>query len=61
MAVTDPVSEMLTRIRNATMMNHSDVNIPTSKLKVEIEYKISKEINEELPEINFESKLHALR
>ena len=36
MAVTDPVSDMLTRIRNATMMNHSDVNIPTSKLKVEI-------------------------
>ena len=36
MAVTDPVSDMLTRIRNATMMNHSDVSIPSSKLKVEI-------------------------
>ena len=36
MAVTDPVSDMLTRIRNATMMNHSEVSIPSSKLKVEI-------------------------
>jgi small subunit ribosomal protein S8 len=36
MIVTDPISDMLTRIRNATMMQHGSVNIPTSKTKVEI-------------------------
>jgi len=36
MAMTDPVADMLTRIRNAVAARHEQVNIPTSKLKVAI-------------------------
>lgn len=36
MTVTDPIADMLTRIRNATMMGHSTVALPSSKLKVAI-------------------------
>ena len=35
-AMTDPIADMLTRIRNAAMAKHVDVNIPVSKLKTEI-------------------------
>ena len=34
--MTDPVADMLTRIRNAIMAKHSRVDIPGSKLKLEI-------------------------
>nr|NQU89600.1 30S ribosomal protein S8 [Bacteroidota bacterium] len=34
--ITDPISDYLTRIRNAIMANHRIVEIPTSKLKKEI-------------------------
>ena len=33
---TDPVADMLTRIRNATRARHARVEIPSSKLKIEI-------------------------
>ena len=33
---TDPIADMLTRIRNANMVLHETVEIPASKLKVEI-------------------------
>ena len=33
---TDPIADMLTRIRNANMVNHASVEIPASKLKVEL-------------------------
>jgi small subunit ribosomal protein S8 len=36
MSVTDPVADMLTRIRNASMRGHSQVAIPASKLKLAI-------------------------
>ncbi len=36
MAMTDPISEMLARIRNAIMAKQEKVNIPASKLKNEI-------------------------
>ena len=36
MIVTDPISDMLTRIRNAVLMQHGSVKIPLSKTKVEI-------------------------
>lgn len=36
MQVTDKIADMLTRIRNAQSAQHETVNIPTSKLKVEI-------------------------
>ncbi|MFM8441191.1 MAG: 30S ribosomal protein S8 [Acidobacteriota bacterium] len=34
--MTDPIADMLSRIRNAISANHSKVDIPGSKLKVEI-------------------------
>ena len=36
MSMTDPVADMLTRIRNAVMSRHRRVDMPSSKLKVEI-------------------------
>jgi len=36
MSMTDPVADMLTRIRNATMRRHESVLVPASKLKGEI-------------------------
>lgn len=33
---SDTIADMLTRIRNALMVNHQEVQIPYSKLKVEI-------------------------
>jgi small subunit ribosomal protein S8 len=36
MSITDPIADMLTRIRNAAMMGHPVVAMPSSKLKVEI-------------------------
>lgn len=36
MQITDPIADMLTRIRNANSSKHETVNIPSSKIKVEI-------------------------
>ncbi|AEI14165.1 ribosomal protein S8 [Flexistipes sinusarabici DSM 4947] len=36
MVMTDPVSDMLARIRNANMVNHQQVSLPYSKLKESI-------------------------
>lgn len=36
MVMTDPIADMLTRIRNANRQYHDEVSIPASKLKVEI-------------------------
>ena len=36
MPVTDPVADMLTRIRNAIQVRHESVLVPSSKLKVAI-------------------------
>ena len=34
--VTDPIADMLTRIRNANAMRYKEVEIPSSKVKLEI-------------------------
>ena len=34
--MTDPIADMLTRIRNANMAKHEKVDIPASKIKIEI-------------------------
>ncbi len=34
--MTDPIADMLTRIRNAIAANHMRVDIPSSKLKLEV-------------------------
>ena len=36
MVMTDPIADMLTRIRNANQMRNATVSMPTSKVKVEI-------------------------
>ncbi len=36
MSQTDPIADMLTRVRNATRVKKKEVVIPSSKLKVEI-------------------------
>jgi small subunit ribosomal protein S8 len=36
MSVSDPIADMLTRIRNAGMARHQSVLIPTSKMKISI-------------------------
>ena len=36
MAMTDPIADMLTRIRNGVSAEHETVDIPASKMKVEI-------------------------
>lgn len=36
MSMTDPIADMLTRIRNANMVRHDRVEIPASKLKIEL-------------------------
>jgi small subunit ribosomal protein S8 len=36
MNITDPIADMLTRIRNAVMAGHTTVALPNSKLKVSI-------------------------
>ena len=36
MSMTDPIADLLTRIRNAHMAKHDRLDVPSSKLKVEI-------------------------
>jgi len=36
MAITDPVADMLTRLRNAAKAKFSSVDVPGSKMKVEV-------------------------
>jgi small subunit ribosomal protein S8 len=36
MSMTDPISDFLTRLRNAAKAQHQDVTIPSSKLKQEL-------------------------
>jgi small subunit ribosomal protein S8 len=36
MVMTDPIADLLTRIRNANQMKHATVEIPASKMKAEI-------------------------
>jgi len=35
-SMTDPIADMLTRIRNANQANHATVEIPASKMKADI-------------------------
>ena len=36
MTVSDPIADMLTRIRNGLMVEHASVSMPSSKIKVSI-------------------------
>ena len=59
MIVTDPIADMLTRIRNANQMRNATVSMPSSNLKAEIakllleegyieNYEVSGEVKKEL-------------
>ena len=36
MTMTDPIADMLTRIRNAQKATHEEVDIPCSKIKINL-------------------------
>lgn len=36
MSMTDPIADMLTRIRNATLVRHDRTDIPASRMKMDI-------------------------
>lgn len=36
MVMTDPIADMLTRIRNASSVNHEQVDVPASRIKQEL-------------------------
>ncbi len=36
MSLTDPIGDMIARIKNAQMRNHKEVDLPSSKFKVKI-------------------------
>ncbi len=65
MSMSDPIADMLTRVRNAQMAEHSNVKVPASKLKTAIakvltdegyiaSYKVDE--NNGKPELNLELK-----
>ncbi len=43
MTMTDPVADMLTRLRNANRAYHDEVSMPSSKLKTHIAEILQKE------------------
>ena len=59
MNMTDPIADMLTRIRNGVRANHNEVSMPSSKMKSDIakilkdegyilDYKVNSETKKEL-------------
>lgn len=44
MTVTDPIADMLTRIRNAVMAGHDDVLVPLSRVKLSIAKILKEEV-----------------
>jgi small subunit ribosomal protein S8 len=41
--ITDPISDMLTRLRNASKVRHAEVRLPYSKLKLAVAKTLSEE------------------
>lgn len=62
---TDPIADMLTRIRNANIVSHQEVSIPSSKLKIELAKLLKEEgyiTNYEIKEVgNFKSLVIELK
>jgi len=63
MSLSDPIGDMLVRIKNAQLRNHKKVQLPSSKFKVKIaevlksegyiiDYKVSQETNKPYLEIS---------
>ena len=56
MSLTDPIGDMIARIKNAQMRNHKSVKLPSSKFKIKIsdvlksegfiiDYKVNKKVS----------------
>jgi small subunit ribosomal protein S8 len=59
MPVTDPISDMLTRIRNAVMAGHSTVSMPSSKMKLAIARILKEEgFIDNFEQVELENKTH---
>ncbi len=43
MSMTDPIADLLTRMRNAQMRNKAEITLPSSKIKIEILKVLEKE------------------
>ena len=43
MVMTDPIADFLTRIRNANMVRHASLEVPASKMKIDIANILKKE------------------
>ena len=63
MSLSDPIGDMIARIKNAQMRNHKKVQLPSSKFKIKIaevlksegyiiDFKVSQESNKHYLEIN---------
>lgn len=61
MTMTDPIADMLTRIRNANAVGHKEVDIPSSKLKVGIAEVLKREGYVQEFEVLEDSKQNVLR
>ena len=59
MGVSDPIADMLTRIRNAVMAGHQTVSVPSSKLKASIAKILEQEgFIEGFEQVNIENRPH---
>ncbi len=59
MPVSDPISDMLTRIRNAVLAGHAAVSMPSSKMKLAIATILKEEgFIEDFEETEVENKAH---
>jgi len=65
MSMSDPISDMLTRIRNAQMVGHTEVAMPASKLKASIAQVLKDEgyiedfaIREKSDDVSAKKELH---
>ena len=63
MSLSDPIGDMIARIKNAQLRNHKKVQLPSSKFKIKIaevlksegyiiDYKVSQELNKPYLEIS---------
>lgn len=59
MGVSDPIADMLTRIRNAVMAGHQTVSVPSSKLKKSIAEILKQEgFIEGFEQVNIDNRPH---
>ena len=45
MSLSDPIGDMIARIKNAQLRNHKSINLPSSNFKVKIAEILKKELS----------------